>query len=134
TPQLVDQVRTRLGEPAFAGMAAEGAPYRGVLFVELMATADGPKLIEFNARFGDPECQVLMLRLESDLVPYLMACATGRLPEMPPRKWREDDAVCVVLATEGYPGPAKAGSVIRGLDQAFGPGVVVFQAGTSAGD
>jgi phosphoribosylamine---glycine ligase len=76
---------------------------------------------------------VLMLRLESDLVPYLMACATGRLHEMPEPKLRDDDAVCVVLATEGYPGPAKAGSVIGGLDQAFGEGVVVFQAGTSAG-
>jgi phosphoribosylamine--glycine ligase len=104
-----------------------------VLFVELMATRHGPKLVEFNARFGDPECQVLMLRLESDLVPYLMACATGRLHEMPEPTWRDDDAVCVVLATQGYPGPARAGSVIGGLDASFGQGVVVFQAGTSAG-
>jgi phosphoribosylamine---glycine ligase len=133
TYDLVEQTRTRLVEPAFKGIAADGAPYRGVLFVELMSTRAGPKLIEFNARFGDPECQVLMLRLESDLVPYLMACATGRLHEMPDPRWRDDDAVCVVLATEGYPGPAKTGSVIRGLDQAFGSGVVVFQAGTSAG-
>ncbi|HLZ74998.1 phosphoribosylamine--glycine ligase [Phenylobacterium sp.] len=134
TYDLVEQTRTRLVEPAFKGIAADGAPYRGVLFVELMATRHGPKLVEFNARFGDPECQVLMLRLESDLVPYLMACATGRLHEMPQPKWRDDDAVCVVLATEGYPGPAKAGSVIGGLDADFGAGVVVFQAGTSAGD
>ena len=134
TLDLVEQTRKRLVEPAFKGIAQEGAPYRGVLFVELMATHHGPKLIEFNARFGDPECQVLMLRLESDLVPYLMACATGRLNEMPEPKWRDEDAVCVVLATEGYPGPAKAGSAIRGLDQDFGPGVVVFQAGTSAGE
>ncbi len=133
TYDLVEQTRTRLVEPAFKGIAADGAPYRGVLFVELMATRHGPKLVEFNARFGDPECQVLMLRLESDLVPYLLACATGRLHEMPEPKWRDADAVCVVLATEGYPGPAKAGSVIRGLDRDFGPGVVVFQAGTSAG-
>jgi phosphoribosylamine---glycine ligase len=101
--------------------------------VELMATRHGPKLVEFNARFGDPECQVLMLRLESDLVPYLMACATGRLHEMPGPVWRDQDAICVVLATRGYPGPARAGSVIRGLDRDFGEGVVVFQAGTSAG-
>src|SRR3978361_1516912 len=74
-----------------------------------------------------------MLRLESDLVPYLMACATGRLHEMPEPRWRDEHAVCVVLATEGYPGKAVAGSVIRGLDQDFGEGVVVFQAGTSAG-
>ena len=134
TLDLVQQTRKRLVEPAFKGIAKEGAPYRGVLFVELMATRHGPKLIEFNARFGDPECQVLMLRLESDLVPYLMACATGRLHEMPEPVWRGDDAVCVVVATQGYPGPAKAGSVIKGLDQDFGPGVVVFQAGTSAGE
>ena len=133
TMDLVEQTRTRLVEPAFKGIARDGSPYRGVLFVELMATRHGPKLIEFNARFGDPECQVLMLRLESDLVPYLMACATGRLHEMPEPKWRDEDAVCVVLATEGYPGPAKAGSVIAGLDQDFGVGVTVFQAGTSAG-
>jgi phosphoribosylamine--glycine ligase len=134
TLDLVDQARRRLVEPAFKGIAKEGAPYRGALFVELMATRHGPKLIEFNARFGDPECQVLMLRLESDLVPYLMACATGRLHEMPEPVWRDEDAVCVVLATQGYPGPAKAGSVITGLDRDFGPGVVVFQAGTSAGE
>jgi phosphoribosylamine--glycine ligase len=134
TLDLVDQARRRLVEPAFKGIAKEGAPYRGALFVELMATRHGPKLIEFNARFGDPECQVLMLRLESDLVPYLMACATGRLHEMPEPVWRDEDAVCVVLATQGYPGPATAGSVITGLDRDFGPGVVVFQAGTSAGE
>jgi phosphoribosylamine--glycine ligase len=110
-----------------------GAPYKGVLFAGLMLTAAGPQLIEYNVRFGDPECQVLMLRLESDLVPYLMACAAGRLHEMPQPKWRDDDAVCVVLATQGYPGPAAAGSVIGGLDSDFGEGVVVFHAGTSAG-
>ena len=97
TPELVEQVRARLVEPAFAGIAADGAPYRGVLFVELMATRAGPKLVEFNVRFGDPECQVLMLRLESDLVPYLLACANGRLAEMPPPRWRDESAVCVVL-------------------------------------
>jgi phosphoribosylamine--glycine ligase len=133
TPDLVDQVDYRLVRPAFKGIAADGAPYRGVLFVELMATRHGPKLVEFNARFGDPECQVLMLRLDSDLVPYLIACATGRLHEMPQPRWREADAVGVVLATQGYPGPATAGSVIRGLDSDFGEGVVVFHAGTSAG-
>jgi phosphoribosylamine--glycine ligase len=133
TLDLVDQVDHRLVRPAFRGIAQEDAPYRGVLFVELMATRHGPKLVEFNARFGDPECQVLMLRLDSDLVPYLMACATGRLHDMPEPRWRDEDAVCVVMATQGYPGPAKAGSVIRGLGQDFGPGVVVFQAGTSDG-
>jgi len=133
TPALVEQVRERLAEPAFAGLAEEGAPYRGVLFVELMATAEGPKLVEFNARFGDPECQVLMLRLESDLVPYLVACASGTLARMPAPVWRDEAAVCVVLAARGYPGTPEAGSVIRGADQDFGPDVVIFHAGAAAG-
>lgn len=131
TPELVEQVRTRLAEPTFAGIAQEGAPYRGALFVELMATAEGPKLVEFNARFGDPECQVLMLRLKSDLVPYLWACATGRLAELPAPEWREETAVCVVMAADGYPDSPVSGSIIRGAEQDFGPEVVVFHAGTS---
>jgi len=130
TPTLVDQTRTRLAEPAFAGIASEGAPYRGVLFVELMATRDGPKLVEFNARFGDPECQVLMLRLKSDLVPYLLACATGTLDQLPQPEWSEEAAVCVVLAAQGYPEAPQTGSEIRGADQDFGSDVVVFHAGT----
>jgi phosphoribosylamine--glycine ligase len=131
TPELIDQVRVQLAEPAFDGIAAEGAPYRGVLFVELMATADGPKLVEFNARFGDPECQVLMLRLESDLVPYLEACALGTLGLLPPPVWRDEAAVCVVMAAKGYPDAPQTGSEIRGAEQDFGPEVVVFHAGTS---
>jgi len=131
TPRLLDEVRTQLAEPTFAGIAAEGAPYRGVLFVELMATADGPKLVEFNVRFGDPECQVLMLRLKSDLVPYLLACATGRLAELPPPEWSEEAAVCVVMAADGYPDSPVSGSTIRGAEQDFGPDVVVFHAGTA---
>ena len=131
TPELVEQVRTRLVEPAFAGIAADGAPYRGVLFVELMATRDGPKLVEFNVRFGDPECQVLMLRLQSDLVPYLMACATGRLAEMPEPAWCDEAAVCVVMAAKGYPGTPQAGGEIRGADADFGPDAAVFHAGTT---
>ena len=130
TPQLVEQVRTRLVEPAFRGIAADGAPYRGVLFVEFMATREGPKLVEFNARFGDPECQVLMLRLESDLVPYLMACAAGTLDRMPEPVWRDEAAICVVVAAEGYPGTPKAGGAIRGAEADLGQDVVVFQAGT----
>jgi phosphoribosylamine--glycine ligase len=130
TPELVEQVRTRLAEPAFAGIAAEGAPYRGVLFVELMATRQGPKLVEFNVRFGDPECQALMLRLESDLVPYLLAAATGRLMALPPPTWRDEAAICVVLAAKGYPETPKAGGEIRGADADFGPDVVIFHAGT----
>jgi phosphoribosylamine--glycine ligase len=130
TPELVEQVRTRLAEPAFAGIAAEGAPYRGVLFVELMATKQGPKLVEFNVRFGDPECQALMLRLESDLVPYLVACATGTLKGLPPPRWRDEAAICVVLAAKGYPGTPLGGGEIKGADADFGPDVTVFHAGT----
>jgi phosphoribosylamine--glycine ligase len=131
TADLVEQVRTRLAEPAFAGIAAEGAPYTGALFVELMATADGPKLVEFNVRFGDPECQVLMLRLESDLVPYLVACANGALAQALAPVWRDEAAICVVLAADGYPESPVTGSIIRGAEQDFGPDVVVFHAGTS---
>ena len=132
TDAVAEAARVRLIEPAFAGIAAEGAPYRGVIFCEMMVTRDGPKLVEFNARFGDPECQVLMLRLESDLVPYLLACAQGRLAEMPPPVWRDEAAICVVLATQGYPGkPTAAGTVIAGAEADFGDEVVVFHAGTS---
>ena len=134
TPELVEQTRLRLAEPAFAGIAAEGSPYKGVLFVELMATKDGPKLVEFNVRFGDPECQVLMLRLESDLVPYLLACAHGTLAQAPAPVWRDEAAICVVLAADGYPESPVSGSIIRGAEQDFGDGVVVFHAGTARDD
>jgi phosphoribosylamine--glycine ligase len=130
TPALVDQVRESLVEPAFAGIAADGAPYRGILFVELMATRAGPKLVEFNARFGDPECQALMLRLESDVVPYLLACATGTLDRLAPPVWRDEAAVCVVLAAKGYPEAPKPGGRIDGAEADFGPEVAVFHAGT----
>jgi phosphoribosylamine--glycine ligase len=127
----VEAARAGLIDPAFAGIAAEGAPYRGALFCEMMVTADGPKLVEFNARFGDPECQVLMMRLESDVVPYLVGAATGRLEGLPPPVWRDDTAVCVVVAAPGYPGAPAIGAAIRGADADFGPNVMVFHAGTA---
>ena len=127
----VEAARARLIEPALAAIAAEGAPYRGVLFCEMMVGPVGPKLVEFNARFGDPECQVLMLRLESDLVPYLVACARGGLADLHPPVWREEAAICVVLAAEGYPGAPTPGAVISGADADFGEGVIVFHAGTA---
>ncbi len=130
TRDLSDQVLEQLARPAMRGIAEEGAPYRGVLFVELMATADGPRLVEFNARFGDPECQVLMLRLKSDLVPYLLAAATGALADLPPPQWRDDCAICVVMAARGYPDAPETGSAINGAEQDFGPNVQVFHAGT----
>ena len=130
TRDLSDQVFEQLAQPAMRGIAEEGYPYRGVLFVELMATADGPRLVEFNARFGDPECQVLMLRLESDLVPYLIAVATGVLAQMPLPQWRDECAICVVMAARGYPDAPETGSAIIGAEQDFGPDVQVFHAAT----
>jgi phosphoribosylamine--glycine ligase len=131
TPDMVEAARTRIVEPTVAGMAADGAPYKGVLYAGLMSTDQGPKLVEFNARFGDPECQVLMLRLRSDIVPYLHAAATGGLARMAEPMWRHESAICVVLAARGYPDSPIPGSVIRGLDQDFGRGVAVFHAGTA---
>jgi phosphoribosylamine--glycine ligase len=117
--------------PTVAGMAAEGAPYAGVLFAGLMLTDAGPKLVEYNARFGDPECQVLMLRMKGDLVPYLLACARGTLADQPPIEWRDEAAVCVVMAADGYPESPVKGSQIRGADGDLGEGVTVFHAGTN---
>jgi phosphoribosylamine---glycine ligase len=131
TESVIETARKSLIEPAFAGVAAEGAPYQGVLFCEMMVTADGPKLIEFDARVGDTETQVQMLRLESDLVPYLAAAAQGRLDELPPPIWSPRAAVCVVMAAKGYPDAPQTGSVIRGAEADFGPDVVVFHAGTA---
>ncbi|MBA3811668.1 MAG: phosphoribosylamine--glycine ligase [Caulobacteraceae bacterium] len=129
--RTVEAARSQLIEPALAGIAAEGAPYRGVLFCEMMVSAEGPRLIEFNARFGDPECQVLMMRLNSDILPYLSAAATGRLARLPAPEWREEAAICVVLAAEGYPGQPSTGQVIAGAEADFGEAVTVFHAGTA---
>jgi phosphoribosylamine--glycine ligase len=116
------------------GMAVEGSPFRGVLFAGVMVTPTGPRLVEFNARFGDPECQVLMLRLESDLLPYLHAAATGGLAGMAQPQWRDEAAICVVLAAKGYPESPQTGGVIKGADADFGADVVVFHAGTALAD
>jgi phosphoribosylamine--glycine ligase len=130
TDALVDEARARMIDPAVAGMAEEGMPYCGVLYAGLMLTPTGPKLVEFNARFGDPECQVLMLRLKSDLVPLLYAAARGELAGVDAPKWHNEAAICVVLAAKGYPDAPEAGSVITGADQDFGDHVQVFHAGT----
>jgi phosphoribosylamine--glycine ligase len=95
-----------------------------------MLTERGPRLVEFNARFGDPECQVLMLRLKSDLVPILHAAATGTLDKAAVPEWHKEAAICVVLAAKGYPESPEPGSLIRGAEQNFGEGVEVFHAGT----
>jgi phosphoribosylamine--glycine ligase len=133
TAAVVERARTTLIAPTAAGMAAEGAPYRGVLFAGLMIEDGAPRLVEYNARFGDPETQILMLRLKSDLLPYLHAATTGALTSMPPPQWRDEAAICVVLAARGYPDAPEKGSVIRGAEQDFGDGVVVFHAGTARG-
>jgi phosphoribosylamine---glycine ligase len=124
-----DEVMTRIIEPTVRGMAERGTPFQGVLFAGLMLTEEGPKLVEYNARFGDPECQVMMMRMESDLVPLLHAVATGSLKGHDVA-WKDEFALTVVMATEGYPGSYGKGSEIRGVDRADGDGLVVFHAGT----
>ena len=130
TPALEAQVMADIVLPTVKAMAAEGTPYRGVLYAGLMLTGEGPQLIEYNARFGDPECQVLMMRLESDLVELIDAACSGRLGEIEP-KWRDEAALTVVMAAQGYPGTPTKGTVIEGLDAAAGTGAMVFHAGTA---
>ena len=118
--------------PTLRAMKEMGCPFKGVLYLGLMLTAQGPKLIEYNVRFGDPECQVLMLRLMSDLVPALIASRDGQLKNFDLR-WYDDAALVVAMATKGYPGTYGKGSVIRGLDVASAmPDVEIFHAGTKA--
>jgi phosphoribosylamine--glycine ligase len=126
------RVMAEIITPTLRAMQAMGAPYKGVLYAGLMITADGPKLIEYNARFGDPETQVLMLRLMSDLVPALLASRDGQLKSFDLR-WYADPALTVVMAAKGYPGEYARGSVIEGLDDAAKvEGVEIFHAGTKA--
>ena len=116
--------------PTVRALSAMGTPFCGILFAGLMITRDGPKLIEYNVRFGDPECQTLMLRLKSDLVPALIASRDGQLKNFDLR-WSDDAALLVVMAANGYPGDYRKGSVIGGLDAAGAmPGVEIFHAGT----
>lgn len=122
-----EAIRT-IVQPTADAMMAEGRPFRGVLFAGLMISKDGPKTIEFNCRFGDPETQVVLSRLESDLAELFLATVEGRLEEIEP-KWSEQTAVCVVLAAGGYPGPYNKGDVIEGLEQVTES--VVFHAGTA---
>jgi phosphoribosylamine--glycine ligase len=130
TGALIAEAEEKMIRPTVTGMAQEGMPYRGVLYAGLMLTPTGPRLVEYKARFGDPECQVLMLRLKSDLVPLLHACATGDLANASVPEWHAEAAICVVLAAKGYPEAPRTGSVITGADADFGDGVQVFHAGT----
>ena len=109
---------TKIIEPTVAAMKDRGYPYKGVLYAGLMIHDGEPKLIEYNARFGDPECQVLMVRLQSDILPALMARHDGTLDEVD-LAWSDDHAMTVVMATEGYPGSYEKGSEIKGLSEPF---------------
>ncbi|MER9072092.1 phosphoribosylamine--glycine ligase [Mesorhizobium sp. M0904] len=130
TPEMIDRTMREIVEPTMRGMAETGAPFSGVLFAGLMITDKGPKLIEYNTRFGDPECQVLMMRLKDDLLVLLNAAADGQLAHTSVR-WRDDAALTVVMAARGYPGAPEKGSVIRGVEAAAGEGVEIFHAGTA---
>ena len=131
TPELHDYVMKRIVYPTVNGMADIGRPFKGVLYVGLMITDDGPKVVEFNCRFGDPEAQVLLPRLKTDLVPMLMACIDGTLAQHTDVQWYDEAAACVVMASGGYPDPYQTGKVITGLEDAAAiEGVNVFHAGT----
>ena len=130
TDEMVEQTMDRIIRPTAAAMAARGTPFKGVFYAGLMITDEGPKLIEYNVRFGDPECQVLMARLRSDLLPALIACADGVLDKVTLR-WKPQAALMVVMASNGYPGSYEKGSEIKGLEAVAAlPQVIVFHAAT----
>ncbi len=139
TPLVSDQLLQRVEEkvlvPTVHQMKRSRRPFRGVLYAGLMITSQGAKVLEYNVRFGDPECQPLLMRLKSDLLDLLEATVDGRLDEIPPPEWDERPAVCVVMASEGYPGKYERGQPIRGLEEAAKlPDVKVFHAGTAMRD
>jgi phosphoribosylamine--glycine ligase len=130
TEAMCTRVMEEMIKPTLRALKAMGSPYKGVLYAGVMITKDGPKLVEYNARFGDPECQVLMLRMMSDILPALIACADGELKHFSLR-WFDDAALTVIMATKGYPGEYGKGSRIGGLDEAAKvEGVEIFHAGT----
>jgi phosphoribosylamine--glycine ligase len=134
TPAIHDQIMAQIILPTVAGMRARGTPFRGVLYAGVMLTANGPKLFEYNVRFGDPECQVLMLRMMSDLVPAMLASCDGELRHFDLR-WYPEPALTVVMAAKGYPGDYAKGTRIEGLEEAAQiEGVEIFQAGTVVKD
>jgi phosphoribosylamine--glycine ligase len=134
TPAIHDQIMAKIILPTVAGMKARGTPFKGVLYAGVMLTAQGPKLFEYNVRFGDPECQVLMLRMMSDIVPAMLAVCDGELKHFDLR-WYDEPALTVVMAAKGYPGDYASGTRIDGLEEAAQiEGVEIFQAGTIARD
>ena len=134
TPELEARALDEIVRPTARALADAGTPYSGVLYAGLMLTPEGPKLVEYNARFGDPECQVLMMRLESDLVDLMLATATGRLAAVAPPVFSADAAVTVVMAARGYPGTPETGGAIGGLAEAEARGAKIFHAGTALMD
>ncbi|MCJ1962795.1 phosphoribosylamine--glycine ligase [Novosphingobium mangrovi (ex Hu et al. 2023)] len=134
TPELTAETMTRIIAPTVRALADEGMPYNGVLFLGLMLTKDGPKLIEYNCRFGDPECQVMMMRLQSDLVELLHACAENRLGSVAPPRFSDEPALTVVMAAHGYPGTPEKGGAIKGIEGNENDHVKVFHAGTALKD
>jgi phosphoribosylamine--glycine ligase len=130
TPAMIERAMREIVEPTMRGMAEIGAPFSGILYAGLMLTADGPKLIEYNVRFGDPECQVLMPRLKDDILVLMQAAADGQLGHMSVR-WRDEAALTVVIAAKGYPANPEKGAPISGIGAAEADGAIVFQAGTA---
>jgi phosphoribosylamine---glycine ligase len=134
TPEIHDQIMSRIILPTVAGMKKRGTPFRGILYAGVMLTEQGPKLFEYNVRFGDPECQVLMLRMMSDIVPAFLASCDGELKHFDLR-WYDEPALTVVMAAKGYPGDYAKGTRIEGLDDAAKiDGAEIFHAGTVAKD
>lgn len=129
TQDLIDQTMTDIIVPTLAGMHARGMPFKGILYAGLMITKNGPELIEYNVRFGDPECQVLMMRLKSDLLELMLASSKGSMLDVD-ATWEDDAALTVVMAAKGYPGSYEKGSAIAGIDDAQATGALVFHAGT----
>lgn len=130
TPELTERAVEEILKPTISAMEKEGRAYRGCLYLGLMITADGPKVVEFNARFGDPETQVVLPLLDGDLVQIMHACAGGTLADVPIR-WKDGAAVCVVLAAGGYPASYEKGNEIYGIGNAEKLGALVFHAGTA---
>ena len=133
TPEVMERVKKEILEPMVEAMNKEGRPYKGCLYAGLMITDKGPKVVEFNARFGDPETQVVLPLLKSDLVEVMLACIDGTLDKTP-IEWSDGAAVCVVMASGGYPGSYEKGKEITGLDAAKADGDIVFHAGTKLDD
>ncbi len=133
TQEMIDRTMSEIIVPTLAGMHSRGAPFRGILYAGLMITEKGPELIEYNVRFGDPECQVLMLRLKSDILELMQAASRGSMLEVE-AAWHEDPALTIVMASKGYPGSYEKGTEINGVTEAEANGAIVFHAGTSEKD